>query len=288
LPSRSRRLAGWVGRNWARLHYARRVEPTWLEVNSLDVPVAGLPHELVGLRVTHLSDFHLKRFVDPNYIRQSVEFANASEPHVVALTGDFVHKGSRYVEAIAELLGELRATLGVFAVLGNHDHAVRNALGISLRPRLHLKVERALTQRGIRVLRNDSLVVQHNGSPFTIAGVDDLWSRSCNVSKTLAAVSPHLPAIVLAHNPRTIHHVKHHRCDLMLSGHTHGGQVQLPRLGPLLLRRSPFRSGLYEHEGRHLYVNKGVGHSIPLRFATRPEVAVLKLARGLPRTPVTW
>src|SRR2546426_11895951 len=92
---KSHPIARWLGRNWARLHYARRIEPTWLEVNSLVIPIAGLPKPLDGLRIAHLSDFHLKRRLDPSYIRHSVELANAFEPTLIALTGDFVHKGFR-------------------------------------------------------------------------------------------------------------------------------------------------------------------------------------------------
>ena len=273
------RLAHWLGRSWARLHYARRIEPTWLEVNSLEVQIADLPKVMDGLRIVQLSDFHLKRRLDPNYIRESVELANRCEPNLIALTGDFVHKGFRYVQPIAELLSELRAPLGIFAVLGNHDHSVRNALGVRRHRRLHLEVTQALEAQGIRVLRNEAVTLAHRGATLVLAGVDDLWSRRCDVRKALDATPADTPTIVLAHNPRTIELMEGHRCDLMLSGHTHGGQVNLALLGtPVLGRRKRrFRAGLYEHNGTYLYVNKGVGHGIALRYRTRPEVALLSL-----------
>ncbi|MBI3461867.1 MAG: metallophosphoesterase [Planctomycetes bacterium] len=274
------RLARWLGRSWARLHYARRIEPTWLEVNSLEIPIADLPNSLDGFRIVQLSDFHLKRRLDPNYIRQSVELANQCKPHLIALTGDFVHKGFRYVQPIAELLSELRAPLGIFAVLGNHDHSVRNALGVRRHRRLHLEVTLALEAQGIRVLRNEAVTLDHRGARLVLAGVDDLWSRRCDVRKALDAVPAQSPTIVLAHNPRTIELMEGHRCDLMLSGHTHGGQVNLALLGTAMLgrRKRRFRAGLYQHNGKYLYVNKGVGYGIALRYRTRPEVALLSLA----------
>ena len=281
---RSKRVACWVGRSWAHLHYARRIEPTWLELNFLRIPIAGLPRALDGLRLVQLSDFHLKRRLDPDHVRASVALANRCEPAVIALTGDFVHQGYRYVDPIAQLLGELRAPLGVFAVLGNHDHAVRNCLGVRRHARLHLAIEQALARHGIRVLRNEAVQLDYRGAPFVVAGIDDLWSRRYDVDKALETVAAHVPRIVLAHNPRTIEHLGPHRCDLMLSGHTHGGQVHLPWMrAPLLGRRKqPFWSGLYQLGSTHLYVNKGVGHSIPFRYRTRPEVALLALTTAQP------
>ena len=273
------RLARWLGRSWARLHYARRIEPTWLEVNSLAIPITDLPKALDGFRIVQLSDFHLKRRLDPNYIRQSVELANQCKPNLIALTGDFIHKGFRYVQPIAELLSELRAPVGIFAVLGNHDHSVRNALGVRRHRRLHLEVTQALEAQGIRVLRNEAVTLDHRGASLVLAGVDDLWSRRCDVRRALDATPAQSPTIVLAHNPRTIELMEGHRCDLMLSGHTHGGQVNFALMNaPVLGRRKRrFRAGLYEHNGKYLYVNKGVGHGIALRYRTRPEVALLSL-----------
>jgi predicted MPP superfamily phosphohydrolase len=197
---------------------------------------------------------------------------------VVALTGDFVHHGFRYVELIAHLVGELRASRGVFAVLGNHDHAQRNAW-LGRRTRLATELTRALESHGVRVLRNQAVTVGTGHSRLAIAGVDDLWSRQADVDQALADVPAGIPRIVLAHNPRTIECLGTHRCDVMLSGHTHGGQVTLPRAGsPMLppgMRR--YRAGLYECQGRYLYVSKGVGCGLRVRYRTRPEVAVLRL-----------
>lgn len=269
-----------MGRNLAKLSYAVLVEPTWLEVNRLQIPIAGPPAG-APLRIVQLTDFHFQKRVPISYVESCVRAANAEQPHVIALTGDYIHKGARYVEGIADLLAELSAPLGVYAVLGNHDHAVRNALRVGIRrhPRLHQKVSDSLTRRGIRVLHNELLVVDHGGARFQISGVDDLWSRHCRPDLALAALDPELPHVMLAHHPCTIELLGERRCDLMLSGHTHGGQVHLKRFGSVTLSRRMrnFAAGLYTHGQSRVYVNKGVGFGLRIRYNRRPEIAVFEL-----------
>lgn len=271
--------ANWVGRQWAHLTYAVRVEPTWLEVNRFDVPIEGLPGEFRGFKIVQMSDFHGGRLVTSTYLDEAVELAQQQQGDVVVLTGDFIHKGNVHVDRVAESLGRLRAPLGVFAVLGNHDFSVRNALGIRRYRDLHLEVEAALTARGIAVLRNQCVTFRRADDTLHLAGLEDLWSRVCNPEASLAGLSPDEPRVVLAHNPLTIEHLSGRRCDLMLSGHTHGGQVMVPGLGRLALgpggRR--FSAGMYRVGKSWLYVNKGIGFGVPIRYRVRPEVAVFSL-----------
>src|SRR5436189_519297 len=123
------RWARWIGRNWARVSYGYRVEPTWLELNQLDVPVPGLPDDFADFRIVQLSDFHCSRQVTPEYLAEAVELAQAQNADLAVLTGDFIHQGFRYIERVADTLARLSAPCGVYAVLGNHDFSVRNALG---------------------------------------------------------------------------------------------------------------------------------------------------------------
>src|SRR5207247_8277576 len=111
--------ARWLGRNWARVSYGYGVEPTWLELNQLEVPVAGLPPAFAGFRIVQLSDFHGKHNITSDYLAEAVTLAQAQSADVVVLTGDFVHAGFRHVERVADVLGRLTAPCGVFAVLGN-------------------------------------------------------------------------------------------------------------------------------------------------------------------------
>lgn len=273
--------ARWLGRTWARLSYGRRVEPTWLESNEFSLIMRDLPQALSGLRVAHLTDFHGGEHLPPHYLAEVVDRTQGHRPDLIALTGDFVHKGYRHVEDVAKALGRLRASLGVFAVLGNHDFSVRNALGWRRYRGLHKAVADSLTHRGIHVLRNDSVVIERRGVQFQVAGIDDLWSGECDPAGALRGLCPNSPRLVLAHNPLTVDHLGDERCDLMLSGHTHGGQVNWPGIGRLFMGKKARRlpAGMCQHGQTPVYVNKGVGYGWRFRFGVRPEVAIFTLQR---------
>jgi predicted MPP superfamily phosphohydrolase len=273
------RWARWIGRNWARVSYGYRIEPTWLELNRWDVPITGLPASFAGFRIAQLSDFHCSRQVTSAYLAEAVDLAMAQAPDLIVLTGDFVHRGYRYVQPVAESLSRLTAPHGVYAVLGNHDFSVRNALGFRRHRHLHRAVAGALSGRGIRVLQNEAVAVERDQAMLHLVGVEDLWSRVCDVERAFAGLTPSAPRIVLAHNPRTVEFLNGHRCDLMLSGHTHGGQINLPGVGrPTLSRKAKrFAAGMYRYRQTHVYVNKGVGFGFRFRFGVRPEVAILTL-----------
>ena len=159
------------------------------------------------------------------------------------------------------MLGRLKAPHGVYAVLGNHDFSVRNSLGFRRYPHLHRAVAESLRAQGIRVLKNEAVKLTRGDGALHLAGVDDLWSRVCDLRRAFAGLSPSVPRVVLAHNPLTVEHLADERCDLMLSGHTHGGQINLPGLGRITLGRKGRRyaAGLYRCGATYLYVNKGVG-----------------------------
>jgi len=278
-PAIKARVARFVGRNWARINYAYHVEPTWLEVNRIAIPVRGLPAAFHGLRIAQLTDFHCGKQIPVGYLENALALTLSEQPDVIALTGDFVHKGYRHVEAAAKLFRNLKAPLGVFAVLGNHDFAVRNAMGFRRHRRLHQVIADALTAQGVTVLRNQSVRLERNGEGLVVAGIDDLWSKEADPKAALGKQCPETPRVVLAHNPQSVELLDEHRADLVLSGHTHGGQVDWPGLGRVLLGKKAKRwaAGLYTHNDSHLYVNKGVGFGWRFRFGVRPEVAVFTL-----------
>lgn len=278
----SGRLARWIGRNWAHWTYAVHVEPTWLELNQHEIPIASLPAAHEGLRLVQMTDFHASKHVTSKYLGEAVDLAHTRQPDVITLTGDYVHKGGAHVKDVARVLGKLQAPLGVFAVLGNHDYSVRNALGYRRYKHLHQQIADALTDQGIRVLHNETLPLQRGDQRIFLTGIADLWSRVCDPHAALKDLCPNTPRIVLAHNPCTIERLGDHRCDLMLSGHTHGGQVKLPVIGPVALgpKGRRFASGFYQHGKSMLYVNKGVGFGLKMRYGVRPEVALFTLRRA--------
>lgn len=274
--------ARWLGRTWARLSYGRKIEPTWLEANEISLSIVGLPDGLEGMRIAHLTDFHGGEHLPPHYLPEVVERTLALQPDLIALTGDFVHKGYRHVHDVARALESLKAPLGTFAVLGNHDFSVRNALGWRRHRGLHQAVTDSLETRGIRVLRNTSAIVDHRGTPFQIAGIDDLWSGECDPAAALKGLCPNSPRLILAHNPLSIELLGEERCDLMLSGHTHGGQVNWPGLGRLFIGKNArrFSAGMCTHADKTVYVNKGIGYGLRFRFGVRPEVAMFTLKKA--------
>lgn len=275
----SGRLARFLGRNWARVGYARHIEPTWLHVARVRVPVPDLPPALAGVRVAQLSDFHHGPHIPAGFLESAVERAAAERPDLIALTGDFVDRGPQHVPAAARLFRGLRAPLGVFAVLGNHDFAVHTARGVRRHEHLHAEVAGALAAEGVTVLRNRAVSLTHGGAALTVAGVDDLWSGACDPRAALEGACPQAPRVLLAHNPQTVASLGALRADLVLSGHTHGGQINLPGIGRLFLGKGARRwaAGLYALERGHLYVNPGVGFGWRFRFGVRPELTVLTL-----------
>ena len=275
------RMARWVGRTAGRLRHAIYVEPTWLEVNRLRVPVPGLPAHSAGLRIAHLSDFHFSRKIPDSYIERVVRRTNRLEPDVVALTGDFVQSGYRYVRGMGRLLAQLRAPLGVYAVLGNHDYSIR-LQGVQRHRRLAGAVRDALESHGIHVLQNQwrHLVAGRGG--VAVVGLDELWAGRCDADAAMAWVPDDAVRIVLAHNPLSLERLNGHSCELMLSGHTHGGQVHLPGLGRLFLSRRMRRyaAGIHRSGTTWLYVNKGIGFHHRIRYNVRPEIALVELVRA--------
>lgn len=278
-PSLAARLARGLGRNWARLRYAYHVEPTWLAVNRVTLPVRDLPAPLAGLRIAHLSDFHCGAHIPAGYLEGAIARTAAEGPDLIALTGDFVDRGPGHSAAAARLFRDLSAPLGVFAVLGNHDFSVHTARGARKYPGLDGVVADALTAEGVTVLRNSAVRVERGGAELQVAGVDDLWSGDADAPAALAGAGADVPRVLLAHNPQTVEQLGDRRADVILSGHTHGGQIDWPGFGRLMLHRSARRwaAGLYDVGGRHLYVNTGVGFGWRFRFGVRPEVAILTL-----------
>jgi uncharacterized protein len=241
-------------------------------VRRLDVHVDRWPERLDGLRVAVISDLHTGApWVDAKRV---VSKANAERPDLIALVGDYadpsVPLGKPVApEAVAEELGALRAPLGVFAVLGNHDWYHYGE-----------RVPRALRKAGLEVLENDAVAVEHEGEVLWVAGLADMRERDADVPVALAMVPAQQALIVLTHDPDMFPSLRD-RAQVVLAGHTHGGQVGLP-----LLRRAaaPSRRGYTGGEVRegsgYMYVSRGVGTTgLPIRLAAPPEIAVLHLRR---------
>jgi predicted MPP superfamily phosphohydrolase len=235
----------------------------------------GWPKELDGLRVALISDLHAgSPYVGTARIKGLVERVNAAKPDLIVLLGDYVIQGvagGTFMppEDIAGLLKELKAPLGVYAVLGNHDWWLDGP-----------RVRDALAGRGIKVLENEAVRLERGGRAFRLLGLADQIERKPDTVAPLKGVPESEPVIALVHEPDYFPEIPE-RIALTLAGHTHGGQVRLPIAGSLIVPSDygqRFVRGLIKEGGRLLYVTTGVGTSIiPVRFGVPPEYVILTL-----------
>jgi len=251
------------------------IEPARLVINRQELRLPSWPPEFTGMRVALLSDLHVG---SPHWglsrLQQLVLKVNAEQPDLILLGGDYLINDIWFgekveAEPIAIELGQLRAPLGVFAVLGNHDWWNDGP-----------KVRAALEAHGITVLDDEARRLHFNGKSLCLLGVRDETQRLRSARKELELALPEMPLLVLMHEPDLFADFDE-RATLTLAGHTHGGQVDLPVLGRSVVPSrfgSRYAAGHIVENGRHLFVTTGVGTSIlPVRFRVPPEVALLTL-----------
>lgn len=230
------------------------------------VSLLRLPESAAGMRIAHLTDLHRSRLTSDVRLRAAVDLANEAEPDIIVLTGDYVTRNKTDIKPCAEILAGLRAKTGIFAVLGNHDYSADAG-----------EVERALGRVGIQLLLNRSETLK-NG--LHIVGLDEDRVERTDVAAAFEGIDNDELTITLAHNPALIEQVSD-RNTLVLSGHTHGGQLQLPWVTSWAIRKigaKHYHSGWYSLDKAKLYVNRGLGQvGVPFRFRSRPEVALFNL-----------
>lgn len=255
--------------------YTWRVEPVWAEYVRLPMTIRQLPEELAGGTLVQLSDLHVGDRVSDEYLTGVFASVTRMKPDIVAYAGDFIsYAGNETLDQFRRLADRLpRGRLGTIAVLGNHDYGVGWKQGA-----VADAVRQILSDVGCVVLRNETVAVHG----LNIGGLDDLWSGRARGGTWLTGLKS--PALVLCHNPDA--------CDLpiwagyegwILAGHTHGGQCRPPFLPPLILPVSNKRytAGLFAlGQGRTLYINRGLGHLLRVRFNVRPEVTIFQMLRA--------
>ena len=260
--------------------YARYLETRWLDVSRLRIPIEGLPAAFRGFRIVQLTDIHHSSVVPLPYIERCIEAANDMHPDLVVLTGDYITtSGKKYTRPVIDALNGLRARMGVCAVLGNHDYGVYRFRLSKRDPGAADSYAEHFDRSGIRLLVNGSTRVRLDGASLAIVGLDDLWAGGFAPEAAFDGIDPHVPRLVLSHNPDSADLLTRFRSDLIMSGHTHGGQVVLPLIGaPLLpVQNRERRAGLYSVGASLLYVNRGIGHLAPVRFNCRPEITLFEL-----------
>lgn len=263
-------LAGLMCGIWGFL-----IEPNRLVVNHATIQINNWPNDLKGLRIAVIGDIHAGApFIDDLKLRLLVERTNQQQPDLVVLPGDFMSQdtwhGHRVApEIIANHLKYLRAPLGVYAVLGNHDWWDNGD-----------HVRASLEQAGIRVLENEVGEVKRGETSFWLAGLSDIWTRPQQVPETVAKAPSGSLVIALTHNPDVFQHLPR-TVPLLLAAHTHGGQVKFPLIGtPVVPSRfgQRYSAGHVFENDHHLFITTGIGTSIlPVRFRVPPEIVILTI-----------
>jgi predicted MPP superfamily phosphohydrolase len=252
-----------------------------LEVVRQTILIRNLPDSFRGFRLAQISDIHLEQWTEPWFLHHVVDEVNRLSPDLVAITGDFISRGPRPLSVAyrsmpvcAEALSRLRCPQR-FAILGNHDIAVDAGM-----------VFRALAERKIPMLVNKFTAIERGSDRIWLCGVDDPGASVPYLTNAVPG-HPDAPVILLAHEPDYADSVRVHPrfplIDLMLSGHSHGGQVRLPFVGPLILppMGKKYVSGLFRLSEMQLYVNRGIGTvSMPLRLNCPPEITEITLQRA--------
>jgi len=264
-----------------RLAYETAAGPERILISTYEMEIQGLHPSLNGLRVVQLTDIHHGPWLPIEFVDAIVEKANNLKPDIIALTGDYVVNSPRYIAPVTKSLMKLTPSIATLAVMGNHDwweggHALVDAFAAN----------------GIYVLDNNRVVmapdrrfIDNASQGICFAGVGDPWADKVDFDAALSGIPEHMPCLMLSHNPDCAedrHFLKsNYRVDLMLSGHTHGGQVCFPGNGqPVLpkIRKNKYARGLVIGPKCPVYICRGIGTAgVPLRLGADPEIAVFDL-----------
>jgi len=238
-----------------------------IEVTRHEIFIDDLPERQDGYRIAFLTDPHVASFMRRSFYREVVAQVLRFDPHVVLLGGDFV-TFHRDIPLMAEvLLTDLAARDGIFAVLGNHDYWAGAE-----------EVMRAMSAQGVRFLINDSVAL-----PLALVGIDEIYRGNPEVERAFANVDPASPCIGISHHPDAIDLLGGRHLDLLLCGHTHGGQIRFPFFGAVVVpsrHEAEYAAGFHRVGNVLMYVSRGIGAVPPLRILCRPEVATFVLRRG--------
>lgn len=266
--------------------YVRYIEPSRIVVTEVPLRVPDLPEGLEGLRIVHLSDFHCQD--EPNIewsSREAIRLAMQQQPDLITISGDMFDTCDVATECAVQLAG-LDAPLGVWAVPGNHDRAHEDPFKCLEAPSEDIAALcEVLDDLGIRLLANSSDRISVDGAEIAIAGSDEFAFGRDDVAAALEGTDDADLVILLTHTPDLLDDPAAGGADVLLCGHTHGGQIQLPGIGAPwapVWRDRKRASGLLKANGQLAYVNRGVASATRARFNCHPEVAVLTLERGEP------
>ncbi len=250
--------------------YATEIEPRRVVLEERVIRIPRLPVAFDGFKIAVFSDIHLYPFTPIQVVEDAVRLANSFRPDLVILPGDFVWHSVEAAFDLVPVLSQLNPQKGAFAVLGNHDHHKGPEI-----------VGQALARAGIRLLRNEGITIQRGKDSIYLAGIDSAWGGTPSPDEAFANRHGDPATIVAVHEPDFIRSLlPKYPVDLQLSGHSHGGQVRLPIVGPLVLppMGEIYDMGLYHVGGAQLYTTRGIGTiHFNVRFNCPPEVTAITL-----------
>lgn len=250
--------------------YTVFIERNIVQINQYNIYLPDLPKSFNGFSIAHLTDIHYGFLVSESFVENIVNKTNRLKTDLIVCTGDYVHKrdSTKEIDSVWPILTKLKARYGVYSVLGNHDHWANT--------------ERSLywLNRSGQNLRHQSKSIQKGKEHIVLGGAGDLWEDSLGIDKAFLNSKDSACKILLSHNPDSIDRKFDSHVSLVLSGHTHGGQVRVPFYGaPILpVQNKKYSSGIIATPRTQLFISRGLGWSIyPIRFNCYPEIAVIKL-----------
>lgn len=261
---------------FAALSYGALFERLNFQVRELDLPVPGLPADLDGLRLLHLSDIHLSAFLSEDDLARVIDASNGLRPHLVAVTGDLISQRGDPIDACIRQLARLRSDAGIVACMGNHERYAK----------LQNYTAAAAARVGIQFLRSHAKSLRFGQATLNIAGVDHqpFSERAGYLRGADRLVAPGATNLLLSHNPDVFPVAARQGYNLMLAGHTHGGQVSVEILDQAINPArflTPYVYGQYRLDGSTAYVTRGIGTiGIPARIGAPPEIALLRLRKA--------
>ncbi|HDR7791727.1 TPA: metallophosphoesterase [Bacillus luti] len=254
-------------------YYAKYIEPHWLSFTKHTLKSPLIPKNFHGMKILQFSDLHLGYYFSLQHLSQIVSKINAAKPDIVLFTGDLIDNYQTYTDTpfVAPILKNIQAPFGKFAIYGNHDHG-----GYGTEYYDHI-----MRESGFELLQNSEKRIRllDNGE-ISIFGLDDILLGKPRIKETLRHAQQNIYTIVLVHEPDIASQIATYPIDLQLSGHSHGGQVQIPFFGAIITPAlaKQYVEGFYNIQDLTLYVNRGLGRTrVPFRFMAKPEITLFTL-----------
>ncbi|WP_028782596.1 metallophosphoesterase [Thalassobacillus devorans] len=268
-------LLAFFGLSGGTYYYARYIEPDMLTIKEETIQNRKIADSFQGFKIVQFSDTHVGFHYNLEQLEKVVDQINGLGPDLILFTGDLVDKPNAYEwdDRIVEVLKKLQAPSGKFWIYGNHDHG---GYGTDV-------VKKKMDRSGFRLLKNENTSIDKAGASFTLAGVDDIMLGKPDMAETLKGVNEQEFVMLMVHEPDYADHVASYPVDVQLSGHSHGGQIQIPFIGYLVTPpyAEKYVEGRHTVENLELYISRGLGTTrLPYRFLCKPEITVHTLSNS--------